>query len=94
MLAIHAPQSVVESLVEERRRTGAGRLDECWEGVWHLTDPTLRHQQLAFRICRILAAVIEDSGRGSDGCKNRLTRSWEGEAPAEPRRPSRAGWAP
>src|SRR5437867_2361212 len=55
----------LNSLVEYRRATGAGRLDECWEGVWHVTDPTARHQQIAGRLYRIHAEVVEDSGRGT-----------------------------
>jgi Uma2 family endonuclease len=54
-----------DALIAERRRRDIGHLDECWEGVWHLTDPTRRHQQIATRICRILSEVIEDTGRGS-----------------------------
>ena len=32
--------------------------------MWHLTDPSARHQQIAFRLCRIFAEVVEDAGRG------------------------------
>jgi Uma2 family endonuclease len=55
----------VQSLVEHRRQTGAGRLDECWDGVWHLTDPSATHQRLAGQIYRIHAEAVEDAGRGS-----------------------------
>jgi Uma2 family endonuclease len=55
----------VQSLVEHRRRTGAGRLDECWEGIWHLTDPSAAHQRLAGKIHRVHAEAIEDAGQGT-----------------------------
>lgn len=48
----------VESIVAERRARGVGRLDECWEGVWHLTDPTGPHQDMAGRIYAIHAEVL------------------------------------
>jgi len=54
-----------DALIEERRRLDIGHLDECWEGVWHLTDPTRRHQQIASRLWRILSELIEDTGRGA-----------------------------
>src|SRR5262245_37167683 len=65
MKVVHVAPATLDSIIEHRRRTGAGRLDECWAGVWHLTDPTARHQQLALRIGRIHSEVIEDPGMGS-----------------------------
>ncbi len=65
MPILHATPGCLESIVAYRRSTGAGRLDECWEGVWHLTDPTSRHQQAAFRISRVHAEAVEDAGRGT-----------------------------
>lgn len=55
----------VQSLVEHRRRTGAGRLDECWEGIWHLTDPSAAHQRLAGELYRVHAELVGDAGRGT-----------------------------
>lgn len=38
---------VPQSLLDERRRTGADQRDEVWNGVWHLVpDPTVGHQDL------------------------------------------------
>lgn len=65
MKPVHMSESSLESVVEMRRKSGAGRLDECWEGVWHLTDPTARHQEIAGRIYRIHAQVVEDERLGS-----------------------------
>ena len=65
MRVVHMSPGSLDQLVAHRRRTGAGHLDECWDGMWHLTDPSARHQQIAFRLCRIFAEVIEDTGRGT-----------------------------
>jgi len=54
----------LEFLIEQRRQTGAGQLDECWEGVWHLTDPTERHQEIAGSTFRLHAEVVQDAGKG------------------------------
>lgn len=62
---LHMTSDSLQSLVLHRRRTGTGRLDECWEGVWHLTDPGRTHQRLAGQIYRVHAEVVEDAGRGS-----------------------------
>ncbi len=56
---------MIEALVEERRRTGIGCIDECWEGVWHLTDPTATHQKIAGLVYRIFAEIIEDEKFGT-----------------------------
>lgn len=64
MQAIHMSTGSVEEMVEHRRRTGAGRLDECWEGVWHLTDPNRRHQHVAGLIYAVHLEALGKSGRG------------------------------
>lgn len=53
-----------DALIEERRRRGIGHLDECWEGVWHLTDPTRRHQDIAGLVYSIHLQVVRDTGKG------------------------------
>ncbi len=52
-----------EQIVEQRRERGVGQLDECWEGVWHLTDPAYKHQDVAGCFYRIHAEVLRDTGR-------------------------------
>ncbi len=64
MRIVHLESAELEFLIEQRRNTGAGQLDECWEGIWHLTDPTKRHQEIAGWIHRIHAEVVQDAGRG------------------------------
>src|SRR5262245_58532363 len=65
MKVVHMSEQSLHTIVNQRRRSGAGRQDECWDGVWHLTDPTARHQQIAARLYRIFAECIEDPGLGS-----------------------------
>lgn len=80
MKSVYMSSESLEALVEERRRTGIGRLDECWEGVWHLTDPTGKHQRITFAICRILAEVVEDAGLGTAWISINITdreRGWK-----------------
>ena len=41
----------VERLLEERRRSGADRRDEVWEGVLHvIPPPSVEHERLAHRL--------------------------------------------
>jgi Uma2 family endonuclease len=65
MKMVMASKRSLEAIVETRRRSGSGRLDECWEGVWHLTDPSAPHQRVAGRVYRIFSEVVEDSGQGT-----------------------------
>ncbi|MBI4602105.1 MAG: Uma2 family endonuclease [Planctomycetes bacterium] len=64
MPAVHMSRSSIEDLVEERRRWGAGSLDECWEGVWHVTDPSGPHQRLAAMLWNIHWEVVGKAGKG------------------------------
>jgi len=64
MKIVHMESAELEFLIEQRRNTGTGQLDECWEGIWHLTDPTERHQEIAGSIYRIHAEVVQDTGKG------------------------------
>ena len=78
MKTVVMPAERVDALVEERRRLGVGNLDECWEGVWHLTDPTRRHQEIAAKLWRILSEVIEDAGLGKASISINVTDREEG----------------
>ena len=51
------------ALLEERRRLGADRWDEVWEGVLHMVPPpTFFHQHLATRLATALTPVAEARG--------------------------------
>src|SRR5262244_206009 len=62
MRIAHLSPSCMESIIEHRRITGAGRLDECWEGVWHLMDPSSKHQRLAGKLYVIHTEIVEGKG--------------------------------
>lgn len=52
---------VPESLLEERRRSGADRWDEMWDGVLHMVPaPSGPHQRFAFRLGAVLGARAEE----------------------------------
>lgn len=51
---------VPESLLEERRRTGADRWDEMWDGVLHmLPAPSGPHQRFAARLLAVLLPIAD-----------------------------------
>jgi len=55
-----------ESLVEERRRLGIDKLDECWEGEWHFVNPPkLWHPRLNSDMFLVLAPIAKGLGLAS-----------------------------
>jgi Uma2 family endonuclease len=56
----------IEALIESRRRTGADRRDEIWEGDYHMNPaPRKRHARLVFQLVEILGPYAR--GRGLFG---------------------------
>ncbi|MGH9185528.1 MAG: Uma2 family endonuclease [Acidimicrobiales bacterium] len=54
---------VPEALLEERRRQGADRWDEIWEGVLHMVPPPAeRHQNLGMRLGATLLPLADRRG--------------------------------
>src|SRR5437868_14265558 len=52
-----------EHLLAERRRTGADKFDEVWEGVLHLVPPPLEgHQEFENMFFRVVAPIAESKG--------------------------------
>ncbi len=50
-------------LEERRRRTGADRHDEVWEGVLHMAPaPNLRHAALQAQVLQVLGSAAGDRG--------------------------------
>jgi Uma2 family endonuclease len=53
---------VPEDLLQERRRTGADRWDEMWDGVLHMVPaPSGPHQRFALRLAVVLHPLAETS---------------------------------
>lgn len=52
-----------ESLLDERRRLGMDRHDECWDGEWHLVNPPKRwHARLNTDLLLVLAPIARRLG--------------------------------
>lgn len=52
-----------DELLEERRRRGADRWDELWEGVLHMVPPPSdRHQRVGTELLLALAPVAKEQG--------------------------------
>src|SRR5262245_50882380 len=64
MRIAHLSPNCLDAIIEQRSLTDAGRVDECWEGVWHLTDPSARHQRWAGKIFVVHTEVVEGAGLG------------------------------
>lgn len=55
--------NVPEALLAERRRLGADRWDEVWEGVLHMVPPpSAAYQRLSAKLLAILVPVAEAQG--------------------------------
>lgn len=53
----------IEALIESRRRTGADRRDEIWEGDYHMNPaPRKRHARLVFQLVEILGPFARARG--------------------------------
>ena len=79
--------SVPEHILEWRRRTGADRYDEMWEGVLHMAPvPNRDHQDLAF----LLAMWLRLNWAQPNGCRVHLHgdrgRIWPGQYSREAQR--------
>lgn len=56
-----------ESLLEERRRTGADLFDEVWEGVLHMVPPpSVWHQRFGKQLLMVLTPIAEQRGLESN----------------------------
>lgn len=56
-------RNVPESLIDERRRTGADRWDEMWNGVLHMAAfPSGWHQRLGTELLAILLPIAKARG--------------------------------
>ncbi|MGI8902916.1 MAG: Uma2 family endonuclease [Solirubrobacteraceae bacterium] len=62
-LVLGSPPPELEALLERRRRTGADRRDEVWEGVLHMTPAAhSRHARLQAQVLRLLAPRADAVG--------------------------------
>jgi Uma2 family endonuclease len=57
------PFPVTERQIDDRRRLGIDKRDECWAGEWHLVNPPKRWQtRLGFDLAHVLGPLAEARG--------------------------------
>jgi Uma2 family endonuclease len=62
-LVVGAPPAELRALLERRRRAGADRLDEVWEGVHHMVPaPSGEHADIAQQLAVLLDAPARAAG--------------------------------
>ncbi len=62
-LVLDPPPPAVEQLLEQRRRTGADRRDEVWEGVLHIAPvPHSRHARLQWQLALLFDGPARTAG--------------------------------
>jgi Uma2 family endonuclease len=62
-LVLGTPPPELEALLERRRRAGADRFDEVWEGVYHMVPgPSFEHARLEAQLLAVLRAPAGAAG--------------------------------
>jgi Uma2 family endonuclease len=62
-LVLGTPPPELEALLKRRRRAGADRLDEVWQGVHHVVPgPSLEHARVATQLTLLLDAPAREGG--------------------------------
>lgn len=62
-LVLDPPPPQLEALLDRRRRTGADRHDEVWEGVYHMIPgPNIGHSLIAAQLAVLLDAPARANG--------------------------------
>ncbi len=58
-----SPPPELEALLERRRKAGADRLDEVWQGVHHVVpSPSLEHARIAQQLAELLGPLASAAG--------------------------------
>jgi hypothetical protein len=62
-LVLDPPPAQISELLDHRRRTGADRFDEVWEGVYHMVPgPSHAHGRTEAHVLALLRASAMDAG--------------------------------
>ncbi len=70
-LVLDPPTAGLDLLLERRRRSGLDRLDEVWEGVYHMVPaPTFEHGDLESQLHRVLGSLAHQAGLTMVGQSN------------------------
>jgi len=63
MLVLDPPTAGVDGLLEGRRRSGLDRLDEIWEGVYHMVPaPSGEHAEISQQLAELLGPLARAAG--------------------------------
>jgi Uma2 family endonuclease len=67
-LVLDAPTAGLGELLERRRRSGLDRLDEVWEGVYHMVPgPSGAHSLIEWQLAQLLGPLAERAGLYAGG---------------------------
>lgn len=62
-LILDPPTAGLQELLERRRRSGLDRLDEIWEGVYHMVPaPSFEHAHITQQLAELLASPARAAG--------------------------------
>jgi len=62
-LVLGSPPPELEALLERRRRAGADRLDEVWDGVHHMVPgPSFEHARISQQLAELLGPPARAAG--------------------------------
>ena len=62
-LVLGSPPPELEALLERRRRAGAGRLDEVWQGFLHVVPgPSFEHALVSQQLAELLGPPARAAG--------------------------------
>ncbi len=62
-LVLGTPPPELEALLERRRRAGADRLDEVWQGVHHMVPaPSIEHAHISQQLAELLGPLARSAG--------------------------------
>jgi Uma2 family endonuclease len=67
-VVLDPPTAGLDELLERRRRSGLDRLDEIWEGVYHMVPaPSGPHSTVEWQLARLLVPLAERAGLHAGG---------------------------
>lgn len=70
-VVLDPPTAGLDELLERRRRSGLDRLDEIWEGVYHMVPaPSGPHSTVEWQLARLLGPLAERAGLHACGQHN------------------------
>jgi Uma2 family endonuclease len=76
MTVLVLDEPAIDHVLEDRRRRGADRWDEMWDGVLHMVPPPgADHQSLTTFLCRVYYEVVVEAKRGKVLTQGKIART-------------------